>query len=127
MPASRGWSLASLVAILAAMRLAPSVVLATLLVAAACGGATTPQEPVVEPYEGDDGGGRESGVMQPECIAGETACDGMCTDTQSDSKHCGTCGNVCGKGTYCSEGVCTPGDGGGGGGFPFGDAGGHHD
>src|ERR1700728_836487 len=111
------------------MRLVPSVVLATLVVVAACGGATTPQEPVVEPYAGEDGGNQDApGSTEPECIAGETACMSSCTDTQSDPQHCGTCGKVCGKGTYCSEGVCSPGDGGGGGfGFGGGDGGGHRD
>ncbi len=108
---------------------APWFLVATLLFAwPACGGATTPQEPVVVPHEGDDGGNEDApGSTEPECIAGETACMGMCTDTQSDSKHCGTCGNVCPKGTYCSDAVCTPGDGGGGGGIFGGDGGGRHD
>ena len=38
-----------------------------------------------------------------------TALDGgvsYCANTQTDNANCGTCGNVCGGGTACSNGVC---------------------
>jgi hypothetical protein len=42
----------------------------------------------------------------PSCSSGQTRCDGSCIDTQSDSQHCGTCGNACNEGEPCSEGKC---------------------
>ena len=42
----------------------------------------------------------------PACPSGQTLCDGSCIDTQSDSQHCGACGNVCNEGEPCSEGTC---------------------
>jgi len=106
------------------MRIAAYGFVTTLLLAwPACGGATEPQQPVVEPSE--DGGEQDSpGSTEPSCIAGETACKGMCTDTQSDPDHCGTCGNACGHGQSCNDGACVDG---GGGGFGGHDGGGHHD
>jgi len=40
------------------------------------------------------------------CSSGQTLCDGSCVDTQSNTKHCGACGNVCNEGEPCSEGKC---------------------
>jgi len=46
------------------------------------------------------------------CIDGECtcppeqACGEACVDTQSDSKHCGACDEVCGSGQDCLEGTC---------------------
>jgi hypothetical protein len=42
----------------------------------------------------------------PSCSPGQALCDGSCIDTQSDSQHCGACGNVCNTGEPCSEGTC---------------------
>ncbi len=42
----------------------------------------------------------------PSCSSGLTSCDGTCIDTQSDSQHCGACGNVCNAEEPCSEGTC---------------------
>jgi hypothetical protein len=42
----------------------------------------------------------------PSCPSGLTLCDGSCIDTQSNSKNCGTCGNVCNQSEPCSEGMC---------------------
>jgi hypothetical protein len=42
----------------------------------------------------------------PSCPSGQTLCDGSCIDTQSNSQHCGACGNVCNEGEPCSEGRC---------------------
>ncbi|KAK4207994.1 hypothetical protein QBC37DRAFT_454014, partial [Rhypophila decipiens] len=35
-----------------------------------------------------------------------------CGNTNTDSNNCGTCGNVCGVGTTCQSGTCTPNSGG---------------
>jgi hypothetical protein len=42
----------------------------------------------------------------PSCPSGQTRCDGSCIDTQSNSQHCGTCGNACNTSEPCSEGKC---------------------
>jgi hypothetical protein len=44
--------------------------------------------------------------VNPACPSGQTSCDGSCIDTQSNSQHCGACGNVCNEGEPCSEGRC---------------------
>jgi hypothetical protein len=82
------------------------VYLAGLL--AGCGGATAPAEPIV--VEGDGGAGDGSddgpGIVVKQCQAGQAVCNGSCVDLSSDSNHCGTCGNVCGNGTACSNATC---------------------
>jgi len=40
------------------------------------------------------------------CQTGETLCSGSCTNTQTDSKNCGACGDVCSATTGCSVGSC---------------------
>lgn len=40
-------------------------------------------------------------------IAGETPCNGICVDEQSDSNHCGTCGTVCALPKTCNTGACS--------------------
>jgi hypothetical protein len=42
----------------------------------------------------------------PSCSSGQARCDGSCIDTQSNSQHCGACGNACNTGEPCSEGKC---------------------
>jgi hypothetical protein len=42
----------------------------------------------------------------PGCSSGQTLCGDSCVDTQSNSKHCGACGNVCNESVPCSEGTC---------------------
>ncbi|MDO9326787.1 MAG: Stigma-specific protein, Stig1 [Methanoregula sp.] len=42
----------------------------------------------------------------PSCQSGQTRCDGSCIDTQSNSQHCGACGNVCNTSEPCSVGKC---------------------
>ena len=65
-----------------------AMLLACLLVCAACaGGGTTAVDAGVEVDAG--------------CPAGTTRCDGLCTDTDTDSRHCGTCDNECGAGQTC--------------------------
>ena len=36
-----------------------------------------------------------------------TCCGTGCFDTLTDPNNCGVCGNVCQKGEFCSDGVCT--------------------
>jgi hypothetical protein len=43
------------------------------------------------------------------CGAPQTACSGTCVDTQTNSKHCGACGNACQSGQTCQAGVCSCG------------------
>jgi hypothetical protein len=66
----------------------------------------------------DSHGGMDSVAMDVENDAPITTCpsstlctalDGgvsYCANTQTDNANCGTCGNVCGGGTACSNGVC---------------------
>src|SRR5208337_3872196 len=51
----------------------------------------------------DDG----PGIVVTQCQAGQAMCNGTCVDLQTSSHHCGTCGNVCGSGTSCTNGMCT--------------------
>jgi hypothetical protein len=76
---------------------------------AACGGATNPAQPVVYQGEGGPtGDGSDDGpvVMEMQCQAGQFDCSGSCVNTQTDSHHCGTCGNACNSGSRCSNGTC---------------------
>ena len=40
------------------------------------------------------------------CCAGTFST--ICVDTRTNNTHCGRCGNNCGKGRYCSNGLCCP-------------------
>ena len=40
------------------------------------------------------------------CRQGYKSCDDVCTNTNTDAKHCGTCGNACPTGTRCASGKC---------------------
>jgi len=44
--------------------------------------------------------------QNPACSSGQILCDGSCVDTQSNTQHCGACGNVCNASEPCSEGTC---------------------
>lgn len=41
------------------------------------------------------------------CAAGQTNCDGICADLQTDPANCGGCGVQCGVGQICLNGSCT--------------------
>ncbi|TNE46274.1 MAG: serine hydrolase [Deltaproteobacteria bacterium] len=41
------------------------------------------------------------------CGAGLTLCKEDCVDLQANSTHCGACGTVCGKGSWCVAGQCS--------------------
>ncbi len=47
----------------------------------------------------------ETHSLQP-CPSGTTECSENCVNVQSDTKHCGTCGNACNPGFSCSSGTC---------------------
>lgn len=53
--------------------------------------------------------GDEARVEEPavECAEGESACAGICVDTQSNHDHCGGCANVCDASQVCSLGACS--------------------
>lgn len=53
------------------------------------------------------GGGAECG----EVCQGLACCEGACVDLASDGESCGECGNGCGAGQLCCEGVCRGGFG----------------
>ncbi len=40
------------------------------------------------------------------CSDGQLFCSGNCKTVATDSSNCGACGNVCGSGTTCQNGVC---------------------
>ncbi len=40
------------------------------------------------------------------CAEGETSCDGACTMTSIDPRHCGACGVACGPYQECNTGAC---------------------
>lgn len=64
------------------MRFVTACVCVAALVAAGCGGS---------------GSG---------CPAGQEKCNGVCVDTTADRAHCGSCGNACLAGQYCSASQC---------------------
>ncbi|CAG8741812.1 9782_t:CDS:2 [Cetraspora pellucida] len=43
------------------------------------------------------------------CSDQQTCCNKDCTNTNSDSKNCGTCGNACALGQICQSGTCVSG------------------
>jgi len=84
------------------------VFLTRLLVA--CGGATTPAQPIVVLGDGGssgDGSDDGPGIVVTQCSADEAMCNGSCVDLTSDSHHCGTCGTVCGTNSSCTNGTCS--------------------
>jgi hypothetical protein len=52
---------------------------------------------------------RASAATSVRCPAGQTACNGVCVNTQTDSLNCGSCSNMCasqGGNLKCSGGRC---------------------
>ena len=47
-----------------------------------------------------------SGMSSAACPASQAACNGACTNLQTDSAHCGSCTTTCGAGTTCQNGTC---------------------
>jgi endo-1,4-beta-D-glucanase Y len=46
-------------------------------------------------------------------VAGQQVCSGTCTDTNSNTSNCGSCGHACTSGQSCTNGTCTGGGAGG--------------
>jgi hypothetical protein len=44
------------------------------------------------------------------CNAPKQICNGVCTDTATDSQNCGFCGNQCTGGQFCQASSCTGGN-----------------
>lgn len=42
-----------------------------------------------------------------QCPSGQTLCGGVCVDLNSNSNHCGSCGNTCPPGKICIGGACS--------------------
>ncbi len=40
------------------------------------------------------------------CADGESTCDGVCVDLNTDTNNCGECGNTCDDGETCNDGEC---------------------
>lgn len=50
-----------------------------------------------------------AGECQPQdlsCPPGQTVCNEVCKDLQTDQNHCGACNNSCGASGTCCSGVC---------------------
>lgn len=52
------------------------------------------------------GGAGGAGGSAPVCSGVQQACGGQCVDVQTDAARRGKCGNACGEGASCCEGVC---------------------
>jgi hypothetical protein len=82
-------------------RLAPSFTLlcvaAAAVVSAAACSSGTPTVPCTPP---------DSPACTEGCDADETACNGVCVDTQTSAEHCGACGEACGDDQACVDGAC---------------------
>ena len=44
--------------------------------------------------------------FEPTCSTGQTACNGVCVNTQTNSSNCGACGNICNSGQTCQNSIC---------------------
>ena len=42
------------------------------------------------------------------CRTDEIRCDGSCVNPETDTQHCGNCGNQCESGELCKAGSCVP-------------------
>ena len=56
--------------------------------------------------EASDGAGAEGGEAGT-VVSCSTSCSGICVDTQTDQNNCGSCGNACSAGSFCSSGART--------------------
>jgi hypothetical protein len=62
----------------------------------------------------DSGAGSDSGTCQTGscvanpvgCLAGQTTCNGTCTDLMTDEANCGACSHACSAGGACLDGAC---------------------
>ena len=81
-----------------------------------CGGHGTRSHGDEQPSVGGATANSTSGLAgaagaESACDPEQTRCDGVCTDLDSDSLHCGSCGSPCGIGTPCVQGQCGCPDG----------------
>ena len=56
----------------------------------------------------DDAGAFNPDAGLPGCSVGYQDCDGVCANPSNDPRHCGSCGNACPDGMFCSSGTCAP-------------------
>jgi hypothetical protein len=56
----------------------------------------------------DDDAGFDPDAGLPGCSVGYQECDGVCANPSNDPRHCGSCGNACPAGAFCSSGSCAP-------------------
>jgi hypothetical protein len=47
-------------------------------------------------------------LCAPGCNPGQVLCNGQCTFLETDSQHCGRCGNACPTGQNCNFSMCGP-------------------
>ncbi|MHB8418325.1 MAG: IgGFc-binding protein [Myxococcales bacterium] len=66
-----------------------------------CGGAGIP-------FVCGDGSGADGGGCVAPTVSCNTDAGALCTDVQSDSNNCGSCGHGCPASFVCSAGACTP-------------------
>ena len=50
----------------------------------------------------------ENGVCITKCQDGLEPCNNICRQLEQDNENCGSCGNICDKGTQCLQGKCQP-------------------
>src|ERR1035437_8191515 len=65
-------------------QLLAAAAVATVLVAAACGGDSATAT----------------------CPSVQTSCNGACVNAVTDPQNCGSCGKICGPASLCSHGAC---------------------
>jgi endo-1,4-beta-D-glucanase Y len=83
-----------------------AVIFGAALFAASCaqpGGGTT--------GAGGTGGPGSGGTTGNSCTAPQKSCSQGCTNVQTDTQNCGTCGTTCKSGQTCQSGTCTCGTG----------------
>ncbi len=84
--------------------LAVGALVASGVVAAACGSSGSNDNGSSGFPPNDAGGGPSS--EPPVCTGAQTACGAACVDTASDPANCGACGAACAAGELCCAAVC---------------------
>jgi hypothetical protein len=56
--------------------------------------------------QNEDGGSFSPDAGLSGCSVGYQDCDGVCANPSTDPLHCGSCGNACPDGMFCSSGTC---------------------
>ncbi len=78
-----------------------SGILALAVLAVSCATEVDPADPDINRPDG-------STNLCEEVSCASLCCGGICVEALRDSNNCGGCGVVCGDGTTCVRGVCTP-------------------